>query len=288
MQSISRRSIQLLIPILMAMTVMLYTIHPSEATPKRVAVMPLEKLFVLSDSTQDEETVAQIMSEQLLVALQDSGNYTVVERAQFDKALKELGFQSIYSDPDYAMEMGKAFGAERLLLGKITMVKTKKAYTRGFINKVSAKFDSPYRCNISLDLRLVDCKTSKVELAKTVEGDRGGKDENEALYNACKQAAQNFMQEVQANTPFMGRILEINGNDIYIDQGIESGLHKDETLQIVREGVPLESGGQIIGMTLTDIGKAKVVEVTADYAICRAISGNEAIQKGDIVKRIRK
>ncbi len=271
--------------LLAVFTVFLAAITPADAAKKRVAIMPLEKLFVLSESQQDEETVAQIMSDQLVVAIGDSGNYTVVERTQYDKALKELGFQNLYAEPEYAAEMGAAFGAQYIVVGKITLVKTKAADKRGFIKKIAAKFDTPYRTNIALELRMVDCQTSEVILARTIEGDRGGKTEKDSLYNACKDAAANFMTEVQMLNPFAGRIIEVNGDNIYIDKGLDSGLHKNDVLIISREGKPLEANGKIIGMTEDEIGKAKVIEVTADYSICRVTDSNQVVQKGDIVKR---
>ncbi|MBR2216270.1 MAG: hypothetical protein IJ849_11035 [Selenomonadaceae bacterium] len=273
--------------LLLTALVMSLAIAPGEAAKKRVAVMPLEKLFVLSDSTRDEETVAKIMADQLVVALQESGIYTVVEREQFDKAMQEQGFQNLYADPDYAVEMGKAFGAQQVVVGKITMVKTKKNQTRGFFNKVRSGFDTPYRTNIALELRLVDCQDSHVVLAKTVDGDRGGNDEESSLYNACRHAAEVFMRAVQVANPFTGRVIEIQGSDIYIDQGENSGIRKGEELLVVREGTPLMSGGQIIGMTQTEVGKVKVTAVNGEFSVCRA-AGSFDIQKGDVVKRAAK
>jgi hypothetical protein len=74
-----------------------------------------------------------------------------------------------------------------------------------------------------------------VVLAKTVETDRGGKDANDSLYNACKDVAERFMRDIQAQFPFTGRIIEVKGNEIYVDQGQSSGLHKGDTLLIARE-----------------------------------------------------
>ena len=57
-----------------------------EAAKKIVAVMPLENV-----SGYSEEKVAEIMTEQLLVAIHSSGNFTVVERAQMGTVLREQG-----------------------------------------------------------------------------------------------------------------------------------------------------------------------------------------------------
>ena len=190
---------------------------------------------------------------------------------------------------DYFLPVNIVFGRGRTAeigekarkFGKKALVVTGKNSAK----KVAAKFDTPYRSNISLELRVVDCQTSEVVLARTIEGDRGGKTEKDSLYNACKDAAANFMAEVQSLNPFAGRIIEVSGENIYVDQGIDSGLHKNDVLIIAREGNPLEANGKIVGMTQTDIGKARVTEVTADYSICRIISSTQPVQKGDVVKR---
>lgn len=254
-----------------------------QAAKKFVAVMPLEKTYMLSDSSIREEAVSQIMADQLVVAVQESGNYSVVERTQFDKIFKELGFQNTFEEHEDML--GDAIGADYLLLGKITMVKTKAADKSTFVKRIAAKFDTPYRTSIATELRMVECKSGKVMLAKTVEGDRGGKDANDSLYNACKDVAERFMRDVQAQNPFTGRVIEVKDKEIYIDQGTASGLHKGETLLVAREDRPLEANGKIVGMTQTNLGRAKVVDVQADYAICRLLEGEGLVQKGDIVKR---
>ena len=251
-----------------------------EAAKKTVAVMPLENM-----SGYNEQLVAEIMAEQLVIAIQDSGQYTVVERQKLDSVFKELGFQNLSADPEYTVEMGKMFGAQYVVIGKITMAKTEEVQKKSFIQKIKGLFNDPFKSQISMDLRFIDCKTGVINLAKTIVGENGGKDAKLALHNACKDAAIKFMQEIQAANPLIGRILNVTGNEIYIDQGIDSGLHKDEVLVIAREGSPLESNGQIIGMTQTVIGKAKVVEVTEKYSVCKILESSLAVEKGDIVKR---
>ena len=87
-----------------------------EAAKKTIAVMPLENVSGYSD-----QRVAEIMTEQLLVAIHSSGGYTVVERAQMNQVIKEQGFQNIMTDPNKATELGKLSGADYSLVGKVTM-----------------------------------------------------------------------------------------------------------------------------------------------------------------------
>ena len=92
----------------------------AEASKKVIAVMPLENI-----SGSGTQNIAEAMTEQLTVALQNSGRYTVVERLQMGAILREQGFQNISVDPAQAVEIGKLMGADYSLIGKVTMTSTK-------------------------------------------------------------------------------------------------------------------------------------------------------------------
>ena len=130
-----------------------------------------------------------------------------------------------------------------------------------------------------------DNTTGEVVLAKTVEGSKSGSTVTDAFNNACKTAAENFLKELDGLNPFRARVADVYGSDIYIDQGSESGLRRGETLIVAREGAPIVVNGRVVAMRQTEIGKVKVVEVNADYAVCRPEDNTSGIQKGDVVKR---
>ena len=71
---------------------------------------------------------------------------------------------------------------------------------------------------------------------------------------------------------------------MYIYEGSESGLHKGETLIVARESTPIIVKGKIVAMKTNAICKVKVIEVNAEYSICKA-DNPSTIKKGDIVKR---
>ena len=65
-----------------------------EASKKIVAVMPLENV-----SGYEEEKVAEIMTEQLIVAIHSSGGYTVVERRKWARYFASKVFKILPSTP---------------------------------------------------------------------------------------------------------------------------------------------------------------------------------------------
>ena len=93
------------------------------------------------------------------------------------------------------------------------------------------------------------------------------------------------MRELQKINPFAARIADIFGVDIYIDKGSDSGLRKGEFLVISREIAPITVNGKIVGMKSEQIGRAQVIEVNAEYSVCRLIEQFYIVQQGDVLKR---
>ena len=277
---------------LMLAVVIISTLNICAASKKIVAVMPLENL-----SGYDEEQVAEIMTEQLIVALHTSGVYTVVERVQMGTVIKEQGFQNIAVDPSKAVELGKLSGADYSMLGKVTMAivednPTASAvaqigewFNLGEIGKTAEKYVHKLKGRIRFEFRFVDNTTGEVVLAKTVEGSKSGSSVEDAINAACKNAAENFLRELDGINPFRARVADVYGSNVYIDQGAESGLRRGETLIVAREGEPVIVNGRIVAMRQEEVGKVKVVEVNADYAVCKVTGETNDIKKGDVVKR---
>ena len=268
------------------------TLNFCEAARKAVAVMPLENV-----SGYSEEKVADIMTEQLIVAIHSSGGYTVVERPQMGAVLREQGFQNIAVDPSQAVELGKLSGADYTMVGKVTMALVEANPTAGAVEQISAilglgdigamagDYVHKYKGKIGLEFRFVDNTTGEVVIAGTVEGSKSGASVPDAFNNACKSAATNFLKQLDMLNPFRARVAAVSGSDIYIDQGAEAGIRQGEMLLVVREGNPIVVNGRVVAVEQKELGKIKVVEVNSDYAVCRTEDSLVTIHKGDVVKR---
>ncbi len=276
----------------MSAVIIICSLNFCEAAKKVVAVMPLENV-----SGYEEEKIAEIMTEQLIAAIHSSGNYTVVERLQMGAILREQGFQNIAVDPSQAVELGKLSGANYSLVGKVTMAVIENNPTASAVAQLSSLFGledigamagqyvNKFKGKIALEFRFVDNTTGEIIIAGTVEGNKSGSSISDAFNNACKNAAENFLKQLDNLNPFRARIAEINGADIYIDQGSEAGLRLGETLIVARESTPIIVNGRTVGMKQNEVCRVKVVEVNSNYAICRAEGIAGTIHRGDIVKR---
>ncbi len=272
-----------MLKLLTVFVLMLSTIVTAEAAKKTVAVMPLENV-----SGYNESRVAEIMTEQLIAAINGSGSYVVVERSQMNTVLKEQVFQNLTGSNDEPLK--QLNGANYSVIGKVTMAEVSDTAANELAKKLfgqkghSILMDS-FRGRVSLNFRFVNNDTGEIIFDQTVEGVKTGKTKDGVLHDACKDAAQKALKEIQIHNPFSAQIAEVSGEMIYINAGIDSGIKVGETLVIIREGKPIESNGKIIGMTQTNVGRAKITEVNGEYSICRITAHSDTIRKGDIVKR---
>ena len=262
-----------------------YTLE-GEAAPKKVAVMPFQNV-----SGSNERRIVEIMTDQVTVALANSGTYTVLERTQLAHVIKEINFQwSGMVDPNQAIEFGKMSGADYTIVGKVLMANVMQNSTQNLCgNRNPLKnFVPRYIGKVTLDIRFIDNTTGQLVFAKVVEGSKSGNDRASCLDAACQEAARNVLIEVQSINPFTGTVLDSINGKVYIDKGFDSGIRKDEVLIVFREGRPIkDTNGQIIAVDVTEVGKIKVVEVNSNHSICKVVSGGEHIRRNAKVKRGR-
>ena len=257
-----------------------------EAAKKVVAIMPLENV-----SGYNASNVAQIMTEQLINVIHNSGQYSVIETTQRGAVMRQQGFENIVGGQE--VDFGNQTNSDYTVVGKVIMATITQNQTKNLIgalfgnqgnNNALINLANDRKAKVELDVRFVDNKSGQVVFSKTFTGSKSGQNDAMALSGACREAAENFLKELQGVNPMMARVAEIYGDKIYIDQGSASGLRAGETLIISREGAPIVVNGKIVDMRRDDICRAKVIEVNADYSICKA-DKTSAVQKGDVVRR---
>lgn len=275
-----------------------------EAAKKAVAVMPFENV-----AGSGANRAAEIMTEEMTVALYRSGNYTVVERNQLGQVLKETGFQMTgVVDSNKAIEFGKMIGAQYSVIGKVTLasvgenakarlgaraadaafggIKVKGLGSLGnILSGTTEKMIGRYLGRVALDFRMIDNETGELVIAKNVEGSEAADDYNLALQKACHEAVENAVSEIRKKNPFTATIIDVEGDTVYIDEGSDAGVREGETFDIVKEGRPIMKNGEIIAMKYIPLGRLKVKEVNSDHSICRITEKKGVITNGALVKR---
>ncbi len=261
------------------------TVSGAEAAKKTVAVMPLENI-----SGYSEYRVAEVMSEQLIHVFAESGAYTVVERSQLGSAIKEIGFQSTGAvDQSQAIELGQMTGAQYSIVGKVTMAQVVENQVGTLFDQIlrgSSKWTGKYKGKIAVNIRVIDNKTGENVLSTVVEGSKAGNDKLVAFNEACKEAAGKVLNELQKKNPLTGSVLDVENDEMYIDIGAPSGIRVGDILEVVREGRAITNReGKVIAVKHTSLGRVKVIEVDAEYSICRILESSDTVVRGDIVKK---
>ena len=259
----------------------------SEAALKKVAVMPFENI-----SGSAERKVAEIMTDQVTVALVNSGSYTVLERTQLEKAIKEINFQnSGVVNPNQMIELGKMTGTDYTIVGKVllaTVVNNEMARCGDILGGGNpfGKFIPRYKGKVSLDVRFIDNETGELVFAKVVDGSKAGNDREVCLHNAAMDAAKDLLNEIQKATPFTATVLQVAEGNAYVDKGSGDGIQKGEELVAFREkDVVKDWDGQVIAVITEEVGRVRVLEVNGKYSVCKILSGGGRIQRHVKVKR---
>ena len=250
-----------------------------EAEKQKVAIIPFEKpvknIIKHANITDPTEILIEEMSASF------SNSYEVINQEKVSMALKEKGLEANTPiDTDKAVEIGKLVGANYVLTGEIPEF-------------VSVSMMKIYKSTIMFIYKFIDVQTGEIKYKNNnVILGRGSANfgsretEEDIVHKACKDATLKVMNDLVFFVK--ASVTKVSGNMIYVDFGINGGFKKDEILNIVRETESIEADGKIIGMKEIDVGTAKVVYIYNNYSVCKITKGNGAIQKGDIVKKIKK
>ncbi len=248
------------------------------AAKKVVAVMPIQTI------NSKLQPIARIMGEQLASALFRSGRATVIERNQLQHALKEAGFGMTGAvDQNTAVKTGKMLGAGYSLIGTLTRADTNSNPIPGLILGKFSGLANNVQAHIGANLRVINNETGELIRVVDVEGHETGKTVDDAVQNACKEAADKFLEEMLGS--FVGVIVDVEGNRVYIDAGSAQGVRKGEKLEIAREGQPITLPNGKMIMKYKTLGLMKVVELHEDYAICEVYEGSITSAQGAVARR---
>lgn len=260
----------------------------SEAAKKKVAVMPFESV-----SGSHERKVAEIMTDQVTVALVNSGSYTVLERTQLEKAIKEINFQnSGVVNQNQMIELGKMTGTDYTVVGKVLLATVvDNVLFTGYWDILGGgnpygKFIPKYKGKVALDVRFIDNTTGELVFAQVIEGSKVGNDREVCLHSASRDAAANVLTEIQKSNPFTAVVLHADNGRVVINKGYESGVQKGEVLTAFSERTPVKDlDGRIVTVITEEVGKVKVTEVGEGYSKCKVLSGGDRIVRKTKVQR---
>ena len=296
---------------------------PCGAEKRSVNVEPFQNV-----SGETTLPAVKVLQEQMIAAIQGSSDWWVkpdAEKAGAQFALTgtitEIKVYEPKSDRAKVSRLIKRSFGNELNEDGTPISEAERAAAAKELKEIS---DNPTSVLIAADVQLADLSGGVASFSTSFTGDKPGKTEETALYNACKELAANILKDMEkiagsavpdssvanaqdtpssaapASNPdanasssavsaaaVRGIIGDMDGSTIYIDQGIQSGLRVGDTLMICRAGGDVTINGKVVGKKEREIGQAKIIEVLDEYAVGSILSKTEDVQVGDIVKRVQ-
>jgi curli biogenesis system outer membrane secretion channel CsgG len=238
------------------------------------------------------------LAAMLTSALIDSGRFVVIERAELKEVLGEQELKaSKLTDAETGPKLGKLAGVQYLIFGAVTEF-GEQDKGGGLNIGAIAGGSLPFKLGgalesasgrVAMDVRVVDTTTGEVVeshvVAKEIESSAfnlsagysgmsfGGDTFNktplgEATRSAVKDAVDAITRTAAAH-PWLGLVVEIDGNEIYINAGRNAGVSAGDMFMIERitKTFTDPSTGQVLGARRRELGVLKISEVEEKLSI---------------------
>jgi curli biogenesis system outer membrane secretion channel CsgG len=285
---------------------------PGYATYQSTPSIPGVSLPVVTTQTEAlPGNIGAAMTEQLTTALVNTGRFIVLERKALQEVMREqdLG-ASGRVNKETAAPIGEMTGAEWLIKAAITEFESKKSSTGGIIGfrRLGGIGARKAEAFLKMDVRIIDAATGQVIDSVPAEGraKRTGaaavvgigdvavgmlKEDRTPIGAATREAlakAINFICDRMEKMPWRGRVMEIEGSEIYLNAGSNMNLKVGDTFDVFRAGKQLKDPdtGQVLGVIEKRVGRLRVDQVQEKIAIGTMTEG-EAPQRGDIVRPVQ-
>lgn len=233
----------------------------------------------------------------LVTELAKTGKFIVVERDKLNKIMEEQKLQlSGAIDPNTALQMGKVLGLQAIVTGAVSQFGVS---TTGSDYLLVQSKKQVAECTV--DVRVVDAETGAVLFADSGKGvsktgtgsflgmgTKGGYNETvegEALRAAIVELVDNIISQV-SQKPWSCRIAEVDGDSIYVDAGLDSGLKEGLRLALFRLGKEIKSPttGLVIGRTETKVGEAKIRSFFGEDGSIAGLINGSMPSRGDLCR----
>jgi len=225
-----------------------------------------------------------------------NNKFSVVERDKLNLVLKEQGLATSGAvDPASAAKVGKILGVKYIILGGVDKFAIND--TGGAIGGLGVG-GALKQASATINLRFIDSTTAERVISISADGEvkkgggffkgvSGGRNAewgiaSEAIQKASKEVVKklttgDYLARVgNAAAPAGGhleaKIMRVDGNKAYINQGSSAGVKVGDKFTVYDPGEALKDPdtGAILGSTEKQVGTATVTEVQEKFAIVQA------------------
>jgi len=218
--------------------------------------------FQLQGEGYETADMGKIIAEWLITALVKKGRFEVIERRLLEKVLGEQKFvMTGVVDEKNATRIGNLLGATVLISGSVMKLQNM----------------------IEINARIIDVKSASIVAAESVKSDAAIK-----LEKLIGQMAEKIIKDF----PLKGYIVEREGNIVSIDLGKLSGVKRDMSFDVFKEGkiITHPKTGLTIDVKKIKTGSIKISSVSDNTS--EAVILNEkapyTIEYGQMIKSAAK
>jgi len=246
------------------------------------------------------------MSDMLVTALVQSGEFMVIEREQLNHVLAEqdLG-QSGRVTEQTAPAIGKLLGVAAIVYGSVSEFGYLASDTGGSITGSLGLGVSKTTARVSIDVRMIDTSTGQIILADSADSEKSqrglkvrtqdfsfghdGKFDQTLAGKAAREAIDDLVAQItetMASVPWTGRLVKADDPaKIYLNARSNTGIEQGMVFNVYRMGEELidPATGISLGAEEELVGSIRVNDVKEKYSICAAASGS-GFGAGDMVR----
>ena len=239
-------------------------------------------------------------ADEITTQLFQSGEFSVIERAQIDAVLAEqdLGASGRVTQST-AAQIGQLLGAQILLTGSITQFSIERR-SAGFAG-IGGSYS---QAESKLDIRMVDTTTGEILFAEEGEGSKrfgGGfilgagfeRDFDagvaaESLRPAVEDIVEKITDEADrfaSLAPIVpsGQIVGVRDSGIFINRGENFSIQPGQRFTVYRVIDEItDADGTVLDRITDQVGVLEVTRVLSQSAICRIVEGEAA--EGDTIQ----
>lgn len=282
------------------------TFPPFDGLKKRLAVLRFENK-VRTPIPDESWKIGEGLTEMLTSELFKTGRFIMVERAALADIVKEqeLGQTGLVRGGT-AAKVGELLGAQLLVAGAVTEFESQSSGGGGGVGYRGFNLALQMsNAHVGIDIRLVDsstgqilkshnasgiAKTTSMGFGATVEGVQFGSDAfqktplGEATRDAIFKAVLFIISEMET-MPWTGRVVQVKGQDVYLNAGSNVNLKPGLVLAAYAKGEDLidPATGLSLGSQDTRIGTIVLRNIQERFSI-GGFSGQGVLKRGDLVR----
>lgn len=288
--------------------VVIEELPPLKGPKKTIAVMDFEN----KAGAAAEWNLGSGMAEMLTTAFVNSGRFIVVERQAITDVLTEQDFGASERTLDVgAAKIGKILNAQVLVRGAVTEFGTRAEGGGGAFSFKGVNVGmSSSSAHVAVNIRLYDATTGQVidsircDGKATASGISGGYSGSELggftfgtsafaktpLGKATHQAidkAVYFVVEKMDSVPWQGKIVDVKGDIVYINAGMDSNIRPGDEFVVYKKGEELvdPDTGISLGSEDAKIGRIQVITIEEKFSKANAVAGSiRTFGRGDIIR----